>query len=111
MRLTDPTHGSTSGAQCYSVCQKAFRQLHLSVAHLVRDEGVAGSNPATPTSFPTEDRLTGNDMGDETRLPWFCYELATVFRARAVRDEHLTVDQEVGGSNPPSCTSKINSLV
>jgi hypothetical protein len=22
------------------------------VAHLVRDEGVAGSNPATPTSFP-----------------------------------------------------------
>jgi hypothetical protein len=51
MRLTDPTHGSTSGAQCHSVCQK---QLHLSVAHHVRDEGVAGSNPATPTSSTTK---------------------------------------------------------
>ena len=29
-------------------------------------------------AFPTEDPLTGNDMGDETRLPWFWCELATV---------------------------------
>jgi hypothetical protein len=32
------------------------------VAHLVRDEGVAGSNPATPTSFPTLQRPTPNDI-------------------------------------------------
>ena len=33
---------------------------------LVRDEGVAGSNPVTPTSFPLKEVVTGNDMGDET---------------------------------------------
>jgi hypothetical protein len=38
---------------------------------LVRDEGVAGSNPATPTSFSYQKRLTGNDMGDETRFRTF----------------------------------------
>jgi len=29
---------------------------------------------------------------------------------RKINDLVLTVDQEVGGSNPPSCTSKINKL-
>ena len=29
----------------------------------------------------------------------------------SVGSERLTVDQEVGGSNPPSCTSWINNLV
>ena len=33
---------------------------------IVRDEGVAGSNPATPTSFPLKEVVTGNDMGNET---------------------------------------------
>ena len=33
------------------------------VAHLVRDEGVAGSNPATPTTFRTSDRLRGQLCG------------------------------------------------
>ena len=33
---------------------------------LVRDEGVAASNPATPTSFSFNEWLTGNDMGNET---------------------------------------------
>ena len=32
----------------------------------VRDEGVAGSNPATPTSFLAQQTAAGNDMGDET---------------------------------------------
>jgi hypothetical protein len=36
------------------------------VAHLVRDEGVAGSNPATPTTFSQHRCLTGPDMGNET---------------------------------------------
>jgi hypothetical protein len=36
------------------------------VSHNVRDEGVAGSNPATPTTFLTVESVTGNDMGDET---------------------------------------------
>jgi hypothetical protein len=30
--------------------------------------------------------------------------------SRKIKDLILTVDQEVGGSNPPSCTSKINRL-
>jgi hypothetical protein len=30
--------------------------------------------------------------------------------SRKINDLALTVDQEVGGSNPPSCTSKINKL-
>jgi hypothetical protein len=34
--------------------------------HLVRDEGVAGSNPATPTSFLKPASITGPDMGNET---------------------------------------------
>ena len=33
---------------------------------LVRDVGVAGSNPATPTSFSSISQLTGHDMGNET---------------------------------------------
>ena len=34
---------------------------------LVRDEGVAGPNPATPTIFLAQQTVkTGNDMGDET---------------------------------------------
>ena len=36
------------------------------VFHLVRDEGVAGSNPATPTKFPEGPIATGPDMGNET---------------------------------------------
>jgi hypothetical protein len=36
------------------------------VAHLVRDEGVAGSNPATPTSFSQHRWPTGPVMGNET---------------------------------------------
>jgi hypothetical protein len=33
--------------------QEGICKTHLSsVAHLVRDEGVAGSNPATPTKLP-----------------------------------------------------------
>jgi hypothetical protein len=32
-------------------------------AHLVRDEGVAGSNPATPTNFPTMMIATGPIWG------------------------------------------------
>src|SRR5262245_16218119 len=35
-------------------------------AHLVRDEGVAGSNPATPTSFLTSSTHSGPVMGNET---------------------------------------------
>jgi hypothetical protein len=34
--------------------------------HLVRDEGVAGSNPATPTNFLEKAIATGPDMGNET---------------------------------------------
>ena len=37
--------------------------------HLVRDEGVAGSNPATPTNqinhLRIQSSLTGTDMGNE----------------------------------------------
>jgi hypothetical protein len=32
-------------------------------------------------------------------------------RESALAQKFLTVDQEVGGSNPPSCTSKINILL
>jgi hypothetical protein len=32
---------------------------------IVRDEGVAGSNPATPTIFPRVVTVMGNDMGTE----------------------------------------------
>ena len=35
-------------------------------ARLVRDVGVAGSNPATPTIFLTSAISTGPDMGNET---------------------------------------------
>jgi hypothetical protein len=34
--------------------------------HLVRDEGVAGSNPAAPTNFLKTATTTGPDMGNET---------------------------------------------
>ena len=43
-----------------------FVTSHALAALLVRDEGVAGSNPATPTSFLTIEAVTGNDMGNET---------------------------------------------
>ena len=36
------------------------------IKHLVRDEGVAGSNPATPTNFLKSAIITGPDMGNET---------------------------------------------
>jgi hypothetical protein len=39
------------------------------VEHLVRDEGVAGSNPATPTSFLTSNMIYGESYWDETRAP------------------------------------------
>ena len=47
-----------------------FRKMNrLEVAHLVRDEGVAGSNPATPTNqinhLRIQSSLTGTDMGNE----------------------------------------------
>jgi hypothetical protein len=35
-------------------------------AHLVRDEGVAGSNPAAPTNFLNTMITKGPDMGNET---------------------------------------------
>jgi hypothetical protein len=44
------------------------RDYRRASAHLVRDEGVAGSNPATPTSFSTSTARTGNDMGNETPI-------------------------------------------
>jgi hypothetical protein len=37
--------------------------------HSVRDEGVAGSNPATPTKFLITAITTGPDMGNETHPP------------------------------------------
>jgi hypothetical protein len=52
-------------------------------------------------AFPTEDLLTGNDMGDETGLPIAWCELATVFRSA----EHLTLNQRVQGSSPCAPTS------
>src|SRR6266568_2376684 len=79
MAFVDPTYGSTSGAQCYSVQKrrqqspwvwctavqlKVSRQLHLSVVHHVRDEGVAGSNPATPTNFPRNTNHHGERYGE-----------------------------------------------
>ena len=36
-------------------------------AHLVRDEGVAGSNPATPTSFPQHSRTRRDSYWDRYR--------------------------------------------
>jgi hypothetical protein len=32
-------------------------------------------------------------------------------RESAVAQKFLTVDQEVGGSSPPSCTNEINDLI
>jgi hypothetical protein len=47
-------------------------------AHLVRDEGVAGSNPATPTNFPTMMIATGPIWGTKR------------FRALAAQDLALS---------------------
>jgi hypothetical protein len=52
-------------------------------------------------AFPTEDLLTGNDMGAEAGLPIAWCELATVFRSA----EHLTLNQRVQGSSPCAPTS------
>src|SRR5437763_9833 len=46
-------------------CAGHVAMLEVSV-HLVRDEGVAGSNPATPTNFPQVCSVMGPDMGNET---------------------------------------------
>ena len=46
-----------------------FSRSRNLVAHLVRDVGVAGSNPATPTTFSSNSQLTGHDMGNETHIP------------------------------------------
>ena len=43
-------------------------------AHLVRDEGVAGSNPATPTIFLSTQIDVGPDMGNETAILRPAYE-------------------------------------
>jgi hypothetical protein len=46
-----------------SASRRVSRRL---VEHLVRDEGVAGSNPATPTSLLKFTIAAGPDMGNET---------------------------------------------
>ena len=60
--------------------------------YLVRDEGVAGSNPAAPTSFPRKRSRHGERYGG--RNPGRRFAL------------HLTLNQRVQGSSPCAPTRK-----
>jgi hypothetical protein len=42
--------------------------------------------------------------------PWFACLVVGAHVLVANKPAFLSVDQEVGGSNPPSCTRKINNL-
>ena len=64
------------------------------VAHLVWDQGVAGSNPVTPTTLRIVYLLTGRALG----------KLKIVIRGVAQLVAHLVWDQGVAGSNPVTPT-------
>ena len=89
-------------------CQKEqLRGVAQLVAHLVWDQGVAGSNPVTPTT----ERQKRQSRGVVSRPGW-CEspeQIKTVIRGVAQLVAHLVWDQGVAGSNPVTPT-KENSL-
>jgi hypothetical protein len=52
-----------TGQSCSILHKKRWKFKGPSQAHSVRDEGVAGSNPATPTSFSSLHHLRGQLCG------------------------------------------------
>ena len=78
---------------------KQFRGVAQLVAHLVWDQGVAGSNPVTPTTLRIVYLLTGRALG----------KLKIVIRGVAQLVAHLVWDQGVAGSNPVTPTKTLTN--
>jgi len=79
-----------------------------------------GKNPqrAGKKSGETPGKHRIGNLGNLTALPYSqkCQFRADLCKWRKLREyqdisRHQTVDQEVGGSSPPSCTGKIKYLV
>jgi hypothetical protein len=76
-------------------------------AHLVRDEGVAGSNPATPTNFLKFAIATGPDMGNETP----CGRSSRLALSQHGVDEDYRLPKpKVTGSSPVGTASKVHII-
>ena len=82
-----------------------FRGVAQLVAHLVWDQGVAGSNPVTPTTEKawvySPAVLSLGESVDNGALPEY---FKTVLRGVAQLVAHLVWDQGVAGSNPVTPT-------
>ena len=81
------------------------------VAHLVWDQGVAGSNPVTPTTKQSRVLLLTVRVLVVKTFPFFVVRV-TVIRGVAQLVAHLVWDQGVAGSNPvtPTKNSRKDSL-
>jgi hypothetical protein len=79
----------------------------LSLRNLVRDEGVAGSNPATPTSFLDTATATGPDMGNETP----CGRSSRLgLSQHGVDEDYRLPKPKVTGSSPVGTASKVHII-